>query len=101
MSFRRIKLTHILPDKPQIIDLPDVIRKINADPDAGPADGLQLSFYEWQQASANHYIFECLSFREGDLAHIPMFLKQHYGFFKNKKDTYELYSYWKDFEQGL
>ncbi|KAF9018580.1 hypothetical protein BDP27DRAFT_1472774 [Rhodocollybia butyracea] len=73
MSLRRIKLTPLpFPTKPQIIDLLDVTRKINADPDA---------------ASANHYIFECLSFKESDLTHIPVFLKQHYGFFKDKKDT--------------
>ncbi|KAJ3997915.1 hypothetical protein F5050DRAFT_1342777 [Lentinula boryana] len=76
-SFKRVKITYI-PEKPNVLDTEDMIKKMNAAEDAGPTKDEDLDYISWREAADNHLEFE-IKLYGGEEAARPVFLAQHYA----------------------
>ncbi|KAF5346278.1 hypothetical protein D9757_014841 [Collybiopsis confluens] len=94
-SFKRIKLTH-KPEKPQVLDISDVSKKMDAAPDVGPSKDSDLNYVQWKQANTNHLEFEVKLYGSEKAAR-PVFLAQHYNFF-DRNDTSDTFPFWQPYE---
>ncbi|KAJ3978804.1 hypothetical protein F5890DRAFT_1479040 [Lentinula detonsa] len=56
-SFKCIKITYI-PEKPNVLDTKDMVKKMNAAEDAGLTRDKDLNYIGWREAADNHLEFE-------------------------------------------
>lgn len=83
-----------------ILDIDNISRKLKDEKGAGPLVDSELSHFQWVKASQIHYFFEIERYGDPDAA-CPSFFKNHYGFFKNQKDSEKLFSIWSPHEIKL
>ncbi|KAJ3842667.1 hypothetical protein F5878DRAFT_657394 [Lentinula raphanica] len=97
-TFKFTALTHS-PDKPRVLDIEDVSKKMDNSPDAGPSREEDLRFEEWRTAMDNLLKFEVAVYKKESAAR-PVFLAEHMRFF-DKPDAGESYPFWIGMEIRL
>ncbi|KAJ3837160.1 hypothetical protein F5878DRAFT_662349 [Lentinula raphanica] len=78
-TFKFVPVTHS-PTRPRVLDIDDVLKKMDASPDAGPSREEDLRFEEWRTAMENLLQFEVEVYKKEDAAR-PLFLAEHMRFF--------------------
>ncbi|KAJ3964947.1 hypothetical protein EV361DRAFT_13496 [Lentinula raphanica] len=97
-TFKFVPVTHS-PTRPRVLDIDDVLKKMDASPDAGPSREEDLRFEEWRTAMENLLQFEVEVYKKEDAAR-PLFLAEHMRFF-DKPEAGESYAFWLGMEIRL
>ncbi|KAF5362782.1 hypothetical protein D9757_010996 [Collybiopsis confluens] len=97
-NFKRTKLTY-KPEKPQVLDIDDVKKKMDAAPDVGPSNDSELDYIQWKTATENHLNFEVELYGSATASR-PTFLARHYNFF-DRNDASSTFQFWQGYEIEL